>query len=325
VAELLVKEQHVYHCEHIHSHRPDPKIYLVGDIVFACQAVRSDATRGQLDKLTYPFTRLWRVIAKLHNTLYKLKHCLTKSKEKKHTSDLSPYPVELIPFQPLDGADNQYGQLYQKFKGHPYGEVGIKWFMPPTPFAIPIQFLQTNADLSFQWPTLAKLNDELHPDGPPPPTPTCLIPSTPLANTLAQRIINSTNRLFFISRKIDGSVDNIRKWRLIGIALAPTMAYYPLCLDDGCYAVDFYIFHPADFWCNAINRRFWIQYHNGDDLSGPCSSLDKHLIHPSDTSTAYAKRNKLLPVRRFLNLTHPDTYIHGPFNIATINGRKSCD
>ena len=161
--------------------------------------------------------------------------------------------------------------------------------------------------------------------GPSPPTPTCLIPSTPLANTLAQCIINSTDRLFFISRKIGSSVDDIHEWRLVGVALAPTISSYPLCLDDGCYAVDFYISHLAEFRCNAINRRFWIQYHNGNDLSGPCSSLDTHLICPSDTSTAYAKRNKLLPFHRFLNLTHTDTYIHGPFNIATINGRKSCD
>jgi hypothetical protein len=70
--------------------------------------------------------------------LYKLEHCLTKSKEKKHASDLTPYPVKLIPFQSLDGANNQYGQLYWKFKEHPYKEVGIKGFMPQTPFAIPI-------------------------------------------------------------------------------------------------------------------------------------------------------------------------------------------
>jgi hypothetical protein len=83
-----------------------------------------------------------------------------------------------------------------------------------------------------------------------------LIPSTPLTNTLAQCIINSTNRLFFISRKIGGSVDKIPKWRIVGVALAPMMASYPSCLNDGCYAIDFYISHLADFWCNAINRRF---------------------------------------------------------------------
>jgi hypothetical protein len=112
VAELLVKEQCAYHCEHINLHRPDPKIYLVGDIVFARRAVQSDATHGQVDKLTYPSTGPWWVIAKLHGASYKLKHHLTKSKEKKHASDFSPHPVKLIPFQPLNGANKQHGQLY---------------------------------------------------------------------------------------------------------------------------------------------------------------------------------------------------------------------
>ncbi len=66
VAELLVKEQCAYHCEHINLHRPDPKIYSVGDIVFARRAVQSDAMHGQVDKLTYPSTGPWWVIAKLH-------------------------------------------------------------------------------------------------------------------------------------------------------------------------------------------------------------------------------------------------------------------
>jgi hypothetical protein len=42
--------------------------------------------------------------------------------------------------------------------------------------------------------------------GPPLSVSTCSIPSTPSANILAQHIINSTNKLFFISWKIDGSV-----------------------------------------------------------------------------------------------------------------------
>jgi hypothetical protein len=62
--------------------------------------------QGQADKLTYPFTGPWQITAKLHGASYELEHCSTKSKEKKHASDLSPYPIELIPFQPLEGANN---------------------------------------------------------------------------------------------------------------------------------------------------------------------------------------------------------------------------
>jgi hypothetical protein len=103
------------------------------------------------------------------------------------------------------------------------------------------------------------------------------------------------------------------------------MQSYPSCLNDGRYDVDFYITHPSDFRYNSINQRFWLQYHSKDNLSGLCLSSNTHLIRPSDTSEAYARHHKLLPFHRFLNLTHTDTYIHGPFNFATVNGRKSRD
>jgi hypothetical protein len=129
-----------------------------------CLPDRPLAPMLQVDKLTYPFTGKWWIIAKLHGTSYKIKHCLTKAKEKKHALDLSPYLVELISFCLINNADNQYSQLYWKFKEHPYKEAGIKGFMPLTPFVVPTQFLMTNDALSFTWPTLAMLNDELYPN-----------------------------------------------------------------------------------------------------------------------------------------------------------------
>jgi hypothetical protein len=123
----------------------------LGNIEFARWAISSNAKRGQVIKLTYSFTGPWRIIARLHGALYKIKHCLTKAKEKKHASDLSPYPIDLIPFQPIDSVDNQYGQHNWKIKEHPYKEAGIKGFTPPTPFVVPTQFLKTNDALSFTW------------------------------------------------------------------------------------------------------------------------------------------------------------------------------
>jgi hypothetical protein len=113
VAGLLAKEQRAYHCEFVNSRWPDPRIYSVGNIVFARRAVRSDAAQGQVNKLSYPFTGPWQIISKLHGASYEIKHCTSKARDKKHASDLSPYPAELIPFCPLDGADNQFGQLYR--------------------------------------------------------------------------------------------------------------------------------------------------------------------------------------------------------------------
>ena len=50
-----------------------------------------------------------------------------------------------------------------------------------------------------------------------------------------------------------------------------------------------------------------------------------HLIRPSYTSKSYASHHNLIPYQKYINLTHLDTYIHGPFKFATINHRKSRD
>jgi hypothetical protein len=50
--------------------------------------------------MQYASTGPWRVIAILKGAYYDLEHCdNNKRKEKKHASNLSPYPTELIPFQ----------------------------------------------------------------------------------------------------------------------------------------------------------------------------------------------------------------------------------
>jgi hypothetical protein len=53
--------------------------------------------------------------------------------------------------------------------------------------------------------------------------------------------------------------------------------------------------------------------------------IDARLITPSDTSEERAAKHNLHTVRRWVNLTHADTYIHGPFDFATVRGRKTQD
>ncbi len=214
------------------------------------------------------------------------------------------------------------------------------------PFVVPAQFLTTNDTLCFNWPTMAELNEEILGSfgpadedkivdlgdsvahipglytGPPPSTPSCSIPAAPLANIIAQRTINSTDKLFYISRKIGF---NVCKWQLVHIFLCVTTSLYPSCLEDGKYIVEFYTSHPADFRYNAINQQFWLQYHTQEDLMGPCLSSDTHLIHPSNTLEAYAKHHRLLAFCWFVHLTYSDTYIYGPFDFATVHGHKICN
>ena len=48
-----------------------------------------------------------------------------------------------------------------------------------------------------------------------------------------------------------------------------------------------------------------------------------HISSPSDTSEERASHHHLLPIRCWVNLTHAETYIHGPFDFATTNGCKT--
>ncbi len=165
IAELLVKEHRAYHREFINANRPNSWVYALGDIVFARRAVRSDARRECVNKLQYAFTRPRKVISVLPGASYKLEHCENAGrKDKKHAANLSLYPPELIPFQPVDGADTQYGQLYKPITAHPFKEAGLKGFTPRQSYQLaPSHLVQIQPGSDFYWPSLSKLNEEITP------------------------------------------------------------------------------------------------------------------------------------------------------------------
>jgi hypothetical protein len=96
-------------------------------------------------------------------------------------------------------------------------------------------------------------------------------------------------------------------------------------LQDGRFLVEFFIPHSDDVRYDAVNKRYWLQYHTIEDIDSPTSSSFTHLLRPSDTSEQYAKRKGLFPFRQWVNLTHESVFIHGPFDFATINGRHTRD
>jgi hypothetical protein len=101
----------------------------------------------------------------------------------------------------------------------------------------------------------------------------------------------------------------------VRVALHESMSSYPSCLQDGHFLVEFYISHPANLRYNAINTLFWLQYHTLSELH---SQFLRRTHRPSDSSEDYANRHKLLPFCKWVNLTHQDTFIHGPFDFATV-------
>ena len=349
IADLLVREHRCWHRELVNSRRRDPRIYSPGDIVFARRATRSNSKRGQVDKLMHPFTGPWRVVRSLPGASYELEFASDpKRKDKKHASDLAPFPQELIPFEPVDGPDNRYGQLHKGFGPSPYKEAGIKGFTPPQPFQVQAHLASVGDFRDFHFPTLSELNDEFEPfpwtsdeerrhyfssdeiieqpvlyTGPPPAPAVYAPPTIPPISTLVSTIISSSDKLFFISHSLGNP--SAREWRLVRVALADSTALSPSCLQDGRFIVEFFTLHHDDVRFNAMNQRYWLQYHQKGDINTPTSSTVTHLIRPSDTSEDLARKQHLIPFRRWVNLTHTDTFIHGPFDFATVNGRRSRD
>ncbi len=157
--------------------------------------------------------------------------------------------------------------------------------------------------------------------GPPPAAPIHTIPTIPAIHSLTAAIIQSTDKLFFVSHSI--SCNDAHKWRLPRVALHDSMFLYPLCMQDGWYLFKFYICHSSGWHYSVINQHYWLKYHGLNDITTPQSSTNAYLIRPSDTSDSYAHHHKLIPLRIWLNISHLDTFIHGPFEFMSICGRKT--
>jgi hypothetical protein len=152
--------------------------------------------------------------------------------------------------------------------------------------------------------------------GPPPSEPNHVIPSIPAIHLLTASIICSIDRLFFVSHSI--GLNDAREWRLVRVAFEDSLSLYPLCTQDGRFLFEFYICHPSDWRYNAINQRYWLQYHNLLDIQSPHTASETHMIRQSNSSASYATRHKLVPFCKWLNISHLDTYIHGPFEFASV-------
>jgi hypothetical protein len=118
----------------------------------------------------FQHTGPWTIIEKLDGGSYKIQHNKSKKIDKKHSSDLSPCPRELIPFQPLSGPDNSFSQLQKQIKPNPFSDAGINGYTPSHPWEP--SHKQPQASISIfaysqqqrqmdPFPTLAELNDEI--------------------------------------------------------------------------------------------------------------------------------------------------------------------
>jgi hypothetical protein len=129
-------------------------------------------------------------------------------------------------------------------------------------FKISANFLMTDQVLEFWLPSLSKLNDDLFPfdwssevdrhhyllgdtistlpvmyTGPPPSAPMYFTPTIPPLSILTWSIIQSSEKIFFISHSI--GTNNACEWQLVRVELQESMCLYPSCLQDGHFLVKF--------------------------------------------------------------------------------------
>jgi hypothetical protein len=229
--------------------------------------------------------------------------------------------LDPLPFEPLDGTDNCYGQLYKLIGPSPYKEMGIKGFTPPQPLQAAAHFATMGDFRDFHFPTLLELNNEFDPfpwtddaeqlrhfsldavdnepvmyTGLPPAEVASAIPRpTPPISELVTSIINSVDRLFFVSHLLGNP--SVRKWHLVRVALSNSTSILPSCFQDGRFLVKFFTLHYEDICFNAMNQPYWLQYHPDGNITTPASSTMTHLIQPLETSKALAKQQHLVPSR----------------------------
>jgi hypothetical protein len=159
--------------------------------------------------------------------------------------------------------------------------------------------------------------------------PLCLInqpqvPSPPKStfslNSIMVNIIRSESKLLFIS--YSSPYTEYLEWKLVQVDLEYTLNHNPNAISDGRIYVNFLISHPSDRQYSGPNQRYWTEYH---ELHGRFASIQNyHLVRPSPNRAQYAKQKNLVPFSVWITLSEPN-YIHGPFDFATLHGRKSRD
>ena len=158
---------------------------------------------------------------------------------------------------------------------------------------------------------------------PEPPHAPAEIPYVPDIGPLMESLLSSTDKLFFISHCIPGSIAT--DWSLVKVNVQDSLHHHPSALQDSHFLVDFYTRHPDDAYFNAINQRYWLEYHPVMNNIDPNRKRTTHIIRPSNQSQSYAKAEGLVPLCQCVFLIDSDTYITGPFNFAQANNRQSRD
>ena len=147
------------------------------------------------------------------------------------------------------------------------------------------------------------------------------IRSQTTTENLLSKIIQSEDKLFFIANH--NHYDNRKEWRLVQVDLHNTMKERPNSINDNLFKVNYYIVHPKDTQYHPVNQRLWKQYVQRE---GKYVRHDKtHLVRPTSNHENYCRQKNIVALSQWVQLDDESTFIHGPFEFATIQGRKTTD
>jgi hypothetical protein len=343
---ILINEHRTLHRELRNAQIDKPREFNIGDVVFTNVQVQSKKGKGVVQKLAYVKRGPYEVIKDYKGGSYELKP-LTGSSNitiKKHGSDLYLCPKSLVPHKAITSSDLNFGNLNKPSISDPFRLIGLEGYEPATPWTASAAASNTNlAEIQNlpSFPSLQEMDDEF--DGWPesgnpfidrehPQGSKSSIPYHPENQSLASNIrsrasvvadlIGSEDKLFFVAYSPIRSQTR-REWKLIRVNFLKSIQQHPSCLQDGRFLAEFYIEHHRDKQHDITHRRYWLEYHESN--SHKSISVDYHIIQPSQYSESVATSKRLTPYREWINIDDPDILLHGPFNFATLNNRKTRD
>ena len=333
---ILIEEHRSYHREYRNSQIQESTMFKIDDIVFASVQVQSRKEKGKVKKLLYVKRGPYRVSKVFGSGSYELTPLKGGKLVKKHGSSITMCPKEIDPYRPLSTSDLQFANLNKKLSKDRFQHAHIK---DDDKSVFPWHAKAQYSDIIIQdFPTVKDLDDEI--DGWPPQdhlthedlfdsdTTTikqkenvALISVNMDLATKIKQIIESEDRLFFISQKLPNQ--QRREWRLVQINLKESLRQHHTCLQDGKFLFQYYILHQEDHRQNPMNQRYWIQYHKKE--THKTMSKSYKIVQPTDFSHQQQLKESYIPFTQWYNIMDSNSIIHGPFNFRVRNSRKTRD
>jgi hypothetical protein len=263
---------------------------------------------------------------------------------KKHGSDLYLSPQSLVPHKPIQSSDQAFGDLQKKTISNPYKLIGLDGYEASRPWSAPAAASQVQlAVLNHipDFPTVEELENEFDgwpESGNPFVDREIMTPAVPVEkvkdgvlslstsirtkSSIVADLVRSEDKLFFIAYSQEKSQER-KEWKLVHVDFRRSLRQYPNCLQDGRFLIEFFIEHHRDKHLDICDRRYWLEYHQTN--SQKFLSTDYHILQPSQYSEDTAKSMGLVPYREWIQIDDSSVTLHGPFNFATLNNRKTRD